>query len=115
VRRALTGGIGVLAATATLAASGQAAQATYAWSYALLLQRIDHVPVRVAGTRYRIDRNLAVCNGTGRVVTVRGQRRWHRFTCTQTVLHNGQLVDVTFGVRVVDERRFRLTNARYGP
>jgi hypothetical protein len=102
-------------AAAALAGSARAAETRYGWSYARLMQEIDRAPLRVNGARYRIDRNLAVCNGLGRVIRADAGRRWQRFTCTQLVIRKGQMVDVTFRVRVVDENTFRLTGARYGP
>jgi hypothetical protein len=112
VLRVVTLALGL--AAAALAASAPAVETRYGWSYARLMQ-IDRTPLRVDGARYRIDRNLAVCNGLGRVIPKNGARRWQRFTCTQLVIRKSQMIDVTFRVRVVDENTFRLTGARYGP
>ncbi len=97
-------------------AAGSSARAVkiYGWSYDRLLQRIDGAPIAIAGTHYRVDREMVVCNGLGPAIRAGQQRRWRRFTCTQTILRP-KPTDITFRVRVVDERRFRIESARYGP
>lgn len=86
----------------------------YGWSYDRLMRRIDGVHVQVAEKRYRVDRDLVVCDGVGRAIRSGRERRWSRFVCTQTILRP-TVTDITFRVRVIDERRFRVSDGRYGP
>jgi hypothetical protein len=85
------------------------------WSYDHLMHRLDGSTVTVASVHYEIDASLVVCNGVGRTVVSRGVRRWHQFTCTQTVFKPGAMHDITFGIRTLDNRRFAFSYARAGP
>jgi hypothetical protein len=112
--RRLIGEVVALLAVMLLVTAGVSARSPV-WSYDHLIRRLDGRTVRVAGVPYTIDRALLVCNGAGRAVSAGGVRRWHRFTCTQTVFRPAVMRDVTFSVRVLDWRRCRLYDARYGP
>ena len=85
------------------------------WSYSNLIRRIEGARVPLRGTRVRINPDLVICNGEGTVFRRRGVRRWKHFTCTQTLFRRGLDRDVTFRVHVLGPKRFRLSNARYGP
>jgi hypothetical protein len=85
------------------------------WSYDHLMRRLDGATVTVAHVHYNVDPSLVVCNGVGRPVVTRGVRRWHQFTCTQTVFKGGAIHDITFGVRTLDNHRFTFLYGRAGP
>jgi hypothetical protein len=114
VRRAAVS-VFLAAPAVALGATRAVEAAQYGWSYARLMHRIDQVEVRLGARRYKIDSDLVVCNGVGHPVATRPERRWRRFTCTQAVFRNGTMLDLTFDVRVLDEKRFRLANVRSGP
>jgi hypothetical protein len=83
------------------------------WSYDALNRRIAGQRVRVGRRTVRVDPELVICNGEGRGVG--RPARWERFTCTQAVFRGRIVGDVTFDVVVLDARRLRIVNARWGP
>jgi hypothetical protein len=85
------------------------------WSYAQLIRRLDGEAVTLDGNRVSLDPGLLTCNGEGPGSPAGGGRRWSRFTCTQTTFRGGVDRDITFEVVVLGDRRFQVTNARYGP
>ena len=88
-----------------------------AWPYRTLVARIaGHSVTPLPGRRIRVDRDLVICSGDGTPIRRQGVRRWKHFTCTQTLFDRSGLDrDITFRVHVLDQTRFMITNARYGP
>jgi len=87
----------------------------WSWSYSALMQRIVGARVPMPGRRIVVDRDLVICSGQGKPLRLRTGPRWKHFTCTQTLFRNGIDKDVTFRVHVRGQRRFAITDVRYGP
>jgi hypothetical protein len=103
-------------AALALAPGARAHDTRSAWPYRTLILRIAGEPVALPDRRIRVDRDLVICSGDGTPIRRRGVRRWKHFTCTQVAFdRNGVDRDVTFRVHVLDQTRFLITSARYGP
>lgn len=107
--------LGVALAASAAAVPAPAHSTRSSWSYAALMQRLDGTTVRVAGRRFRVRSELVICNGEGRAARRAGVRRWKHFTCTQTLFRSGLGRDMTWRVHVLGAKRFRISNARWGP
>jgi hypothetical protein len=100
--------LGALAAEAALTASY--------WPVARVMRAIDDASVTVEGRKVRIDSTTTLCSGAGASRRDGGVRRWRRFRCTYTTFAKGVVDrDLDFDVRVLDARRFRITEAAWVP
>jgi hypothetical protein len=116
--RAAWGSVLITLVLAVLALSPEARthNTRSAWPYRTLIARIAGKPVRLPNRRFRVDRDLVICNGEGRPIRRAGVPRWKHFTCTQTLFNRrGVSRDVSFRVHVVGAIRLLITDARYGP
>ncbi len=107
--------LSVALAASAAAAPAPAHSTRTSWSYAALMQKMDGVTVRLAGRRFRVRSEFVICNGEGRAVRRAGVRRWKHFTCTQTLFRGGLGRDMTWRVHVLGRKRFRISDARWGP
>jgi hypothetical protein len=98
-----------------LGARGAEARPTASyWSIARLMRAIDGAPVTIGGRKIRIDGTTTLCSGAGTSRRAGGARRWRRFRCTYTTFAKGIVDrDLDFSVRVLDARRFRITDAAW--
>jgi hypothetical protein len=82
-----------------------------------LMKRIDGATVRVGSWSGHVESDATLCSGVGRARRWGGVGHWLHFTCTWTTFssHGGVDRDVTFLVHTMTERRFLITNARFGP
>jgi hypothetical protein len=116
------GRVAIVAVAAMLAAALPVREAaahagTPQWSLARLLGRIDGARVSVGSWSGRVQTPSTLCSGEGRGARWDGKRHWRHFTCTWTVFDRNHFGDrdVTFRVHTLTMKRYRITDARFGP
>ena len=116
-RRAALAAVAGAVAAALPAQGAHAHDGTPEWSVPWLLARIDRAHVSVGSWSGRVQAPSTLCSGEGRGRRWAGMRHWRHFTCTWTVFDGKGAGDrdVTFRVHTLTMRRYRITNARFGP
>jgi hypothetical protein len=107
-------GVALILGSLALAAPAGAHDVRVFWSAAKVMRVIDEVPVRVGGTRLRIEADTTLCSGQGTSRRRSGVRRWRHFVCTYTTIsRRGIGRDLEFRVHVLGVRRFVITDTRW--
>jgi hypothetical protein len=107
-------GVVLIVSSIAVVASAAVADTRAYWSVPKVIRAIDNAPVRVRGRVVRVDGDTTLCAGRGATRRVRGIRRWRLFACTYTTFSKRKVDrDLDFKVRVLDARRFVISDARW--